>query len=275
MKKKPTAKTTKIKKTTGKGKSRMNKKWYEILEMLKKEFESGELTRVFLSGPPGVGKSTWPVKYMGAERMAITKGTTSDHLLGIFTLQDGQTVWVDGPAVKAMRNGHPLVLDEIVEYSEDVEAILHALCDDPEICAVQLTNGEIVRPKKGFMVFAATNGRPDQLGEALRDRFEIELFCREPHPGALQKLSPELRTIAINDYSKIPNVEVKFKKFTVRQLMAFPVVARAVGDEDLAAWILWQNMGKEFVSIMASNRVAIQNEKRQITLPLEAPVEYT
>ncbi len=270
MKNKSTAltKTTKIKKTTGKGRLKMNKKWYEILEMLKGEFESGELTRVFLHGPPGTGKSTWPYKYLGAERMAITKGTTSDHLLGIFTLQDGRTVWVDGPAVRAMRNGHALVLDEIVEYSEDVEAILHALCDDPEICAVQLTNGEVVRPKKGFMVFATTNGRPDQLGEALRDRFEIELFCREPHPEALQKLDPELREIAINDYSKIPNIDVKFKKFTVRQLMAFPVVARGVKDEDLAAWILWQNMGKEFVSIMANIRVVIQNKKTQLKLPV-------
>ena len=224
------------------------------MEALKDIFKSGLLTRVFLHGPPGTGKSSWPYLYMKAERVAITKGTTSDHLLGIFTLQDGETIWVDGPATRAMRNGHPLVLDEIVEYSEDVEAILHAICDDPSICSLQLTNGEIIRPKKGFMVFATTNGRPDQLGEALRDRFEVCLFCKEPHPEAIKRLPPDLRSIVRQQYQKIPNVDIKVNRYSLRQCLAFPKMSTALNDEDLAAWVLFGSMGKEFLSVLASNR---------------------
>ncbi len=231
-----------------------NQKWWEILEACSEIFKSGLITRVFLHGPPGTGKSSWPYLYMGAERQAITKGTTSDHLLGVFTLQDGETVWVDGPATRAMRNGHPLVLDEIVEYSEDVEALLHALCDDPSICQIQLTNGEIVRPKQGFMVFGTTNGRPDQLGEALRDRFEICLFCKEPHPEAVKRLPQDLRPIVVQQYKNIPQVEIKVNRYSLRQCMAFPKLAQTLKDEDLAAWVLFGAMGKEFMSIVGSNR---------------------
>ena len=46
-------------------------------------------------------------------RVNITIETDEDDLLGGYRLQDGQTVWQNGPVIEAMERGAILLLDEI------------------------------------------------------------------------------------------------------------------------------------------------------------------
>jgi nitric oxide reductase NorQ protein len=54
--------------------------------------------------------------------------TTAD-LVGRYLLQGDETVWVDGPLTRAVREGAICYLDEIVEARQDTTVVLHPLGD--------------------------------------------------------------------------------------------------------------------------------------------------
>ena len=78
-----------------------------------------------------------------------------------------ETVWTNGPAVRAMQQGKILVLDEVDQHSPQIRCLLHAICDDLSTAGITLPNGERVRPSPGYAVVATTNAAPDSLPEAL------------------------------------------------------------------------------------------------------------
>jgi len=54
--------------------------------------------------------------------------TTAD-LVGRYLLQGDETVWVDGPLTRAVREGAICYLDEVVEARQDTTVVLHPLGD--------------------------------------------------------------------------------------------------------------------------------------------------
>ena len=89
---------------------------------------------VVLKGPTGCGKTRF-VEAMAhdLDRPLITVAchddlTTAD-LVGRFLLRGGDTVWVDGPLTRAVRDGAICYLDEVVEARQDTTVVLHPLAD--------------------------------------------------------------------------------------------------------------------------------------------------
>jgi nitric oxide reductase NorQ protein len=89
---------------------------------------------VLLKGPTGCGKTRF-VEAMAydLDRPLITVAchddlTTAD-LVGRFLLQGGETIWVDGPLTRAVRDGAICYLDEVVEARQDTTVVLHPLAD--------------------------------------------------------------------------------------------------------------------------------------------------
>src|SRR6476469_372290 len=89
---------------------------------------------VLLKGPTGCGKTRF-VEAMAHQlgRPLITVAchddlTTAD-LVGRYLLKGGETVWVDGPLTRAVREGAICYLDEIVEARQDTTVVLHPLAD--------------------------------------------------------------------------------------------------------------------------------------------------
>jgi nitric oxide reductase NorQ protein len=87
-----------------------------------------------LKGPTGCGKTRF-VEAMAHDlgRPLITVAchddlTTAD-LVGRYLLQGGETVWVDGPLTRAVREGAICYLDEVVEARQDTTVVLHPLAD--------------------------------------------------------------------------------------------------------------------------------------------------
>ncbi|MDT5177502.1 MAG: nitric oxide reductase NorQ protein, partial [Mycobacterium sp.] len=89
---------------------------------------------LLLKGPTGCGKTRF-VEAMAydLQRPLITVAchddlTTAD-LVGRYLLRGDETVWVDGPLTRAVREGAICYLDEVVEARQDTTVVLHPLAD--------------------------------------------------------------------------------------------------------------------------------------------------
>ena len=89
---------------------------------------------VLLKGPTGCGKTRFVeamAHRLGRELITVAghEDMTSADLVGRFLLKGGETVWVDGPLTRAVREGAVCYLDEIVEARQDTVVVIHPLAD--------------------------------------------------------------------------------------------------------------------------------------------------
>lgn len=144
---------------------------------------------VLLKGPTGCGKTRF-VTHMAA-RLGRPLHTVACHddlsaadLIGRYLLKGGETVWVDGPLTRAVREGAICYLDEVVEARKDVTVVLHPLTDDRRILPIDRT-GEEIEAAPGFMLVASYNPGYQNILKTLkpstRQRF-ISLEFTFPKP---------------------------------------------------------------------------------------------
>ena len=116
---------------------------------------------VLLKGPTGCGKTRF-VAHMAAKlgrplhTVACHDDLSAADLIGRYLLKGGETVWVDGPLTRAVREGAICYLDEVVEARKDVTVVLHPLTDDRRILPIDRT-GEELAAAPGFMLVASYN----------------------------------------------------------------------------------------------------------------------
>ena len=126
-------------------------------------FEAAARRRLplLLKGPTGCGKTRF-VAHMAARlgRRLLTVSChddlTASDLTGRYLLKGGETVWVDGPLTRAVREGGICYLDEVVEARKDVAVVLHPLTDDRRILPLERT-GEVLQAPPGFMLVVSYN----------------------------------------------------------------------------------------------------------------------
>jgi len=116
---------------------------------------------MLLKGPTGCGKTRF-VAHMAARlgrplyTVACHDDLSAADLIGRYLLKGGETVWVDGPLTRAVREGAICYLDEVVEARKDVTVVLHPLTDDRRILPIDRT-GEELEAAPGFMLVASYN----------------------------------------------------------------------------------------------------------------------
>ena len=127
---------------------------------------------LLLKGPTGCGKTRF-VAHMAA-RLGRPLYTVSCHddlaaadLTGRHLLQGGDTVWVDGPLTRAVREGGICYLDEVVEARKDVTVVLHPLTDDRRLLPLERT-GEMLQAPPEFMLVASYNPGYQNLLKGLK-----------------------------------------------------------------------------------------------------------
>lgn len=175
---------------------------------------------VFLSGLSGNGK-TLSVQQVCAEldrklvRVNITSETDEDDLIGGFRLVNGETVWFDGPVVKAMKEGAILLLDE-VDLGTNKILCLQGVLEGNGIFIKKI--GETVLPAEGFNVIATANtkGQGDDTGrysgtnflnEAFLERFPVWLDQEYPTTKLEKKiLENAVKVFGIADIERYGNV---------------------------------------------------------------------
>jgi MoxR-like ATPase len=162
----------------------------------------GATPRILLYGVPGTGKTyqanTTNLEGRNTYNVTLTQDSSASELLGHYVLNEtGGMDWLDGIGVQAWKDGARLVVNEIDHAGVDVMSFLHALLDDPEFAKFTLPNKrkETVRPQPSFQVIATMNGVPEDLPEALIDRFPVKINIDTVHPSALESLPEKFRSV--------------------------------------------------------------------------------
>ena len=143
---------------------------------------------IFITGLSGNGKTMNVQQACAASkreciRVNITIETDEDDLLGGYRLQDGQTVWQNGPVIEAMERGAILLLDEIDLASNKIMC-LQPILEGNGVFIKKIN--KFVKPAPGFNVIATANtkgqGSEDGkfigtniLNEAFLERFPITI----------------------------------------------------------------------------------------------------
>ena len=180
--------------------------------------KSGRYYPAFITGLSGNGK-TFMVEQACAKakreffRVNITVETDEDDLLGHYALIDGNTVWQDGPVVKAMERGAILLLDEIDLASSKIMCLQPVL--EGKGVFLKKVN-RFVSPSVGFNVLATANtkgkGSEDGrfigtniLNEAFLERFPITVEQDYPSMAIERKILDKVFTsLDISDFGDFP-----------------------------------------------------------------------
>lgn len=136
---------------------------------------------VLIQGPTSSGKTSmieYLAKRSGNKFVRINNHEHTDlqEYLGSYTSgTDGKLVFQEGILVRALREGHWIVLDELNLAPTDVLEALNRLLDDNRELLIPETQ-EVVRPHDDFMLFATQNpaglyGGRKVLSRAFRNRF--------------------------------------------------------------------------------------------------------
>jgi nitric oxide reductase NorQ protein len=104
---------------------------------------------------------------------------TASDLVGRYLVQGGETVWVDGPLTRAVREGAIFYLDEVVEARQDTTVVIHPLADHRRELPVDRL-GTTLQAAPGFQLVISYNPGYQSvlknLKESTRQRFvAIEL----------------------------------------------------------------------------------------------------
>ena len=176
--------------------------------------KSRQFYPAYISGPTGNGKSTTVEQACAKNkrpliRVNLNMMTDEDQLIGSKTLVDGNVEIVEGPVIIAMRNGIPLLLDEIDAGSANTLLCLQPILEGKPYY-FKLKN-ELIYPASGFTVFATANtkgkgsddGRyigTNVLNEAFLERFAITFNQDYPSASVEKKIVLNLmRSLSCED----------------------------------------------------------------------------
>ena len=194
---------------------------------------------VYIHGLSGVGK-TMNVEQACAKnkrpmfRVQITRDTSNEDLIGAYALEHGNTVWKDGPVLKAYRSGGVLLLDEI--DLNPTLMILQGVLENKPLYITQ--TGELVKPEKGFTVFATGNTKGDGgdskfvgasvLNDAFLERF-VTIIEHKPPTIAVEKRIID-RFCAVEGISLDPDLYDNFLRW-------IELVRKSYMDENIDSYI--------------------------------------
>ncbi len=145
---------------------------------------------ILLKGPTGCGKTRF-MEHMAwrLKRPLITVSCHDDltaaDLVGRYLVTGGETVWVDGPLARAVRNGAICYLDEVVEARKDTTVVIHPLADDRRVLPME-KRGELLEASADFCLAMSYNPGYQSvlkdLKQSTRQRF-VALEFSYPAPG--------------------------------------------------------------------------------------------
>ena len=186
---------------------------------IKSIVSSKQFYPIFVTGLSGNGK-TMNVSQACAQskreciRVNITIETDEDDLLGGYRLQDGQTVWQNGPVIEAMERGAILLLDEIDLASNKIMC-LQPILEGNGVFLKKIN--KFIKPAPGFNVIATANTKgqgsndgkfigTNILNEAFLERFPITVEQAYP----TNKIESKILLNVMSEKGLTKDADVKF-----------------------------------------------------------------
>lgn len=157
---------------------------------------------LYISGESGNGKTEFISQASAVQkrplfRVNITSTTDEDDLLGGFRLQNGDTVWQDGPIVEALKTPNSVLLLDELDLGTDKILCLQPVLEGKGVFIKKI--GQWVKPSQGFTIVATgnTKGKSDATGryvgtktlnEAFLDRFLVTIEQEYPSKKIEKKI---------------------------------------------------------------------------------------
>lgn len=212
---------------------------------------------VLLQGPTSSGKTSM-IEYLarisGNQCMRINNHEHTDlqEYLGSYVSgPDGRLQYQEGILVRALREGHWIILDELNLAPTDVlEALNRLLDDNKELLVPEIQ--QVIKPHKNFMLFATQNppgmyGGRKMLSRAFRNRF-LELHFDDIPEDELETILRERSKIAPSFCAKIVAVYKKLSIFRQRDRL-FDQKNSFATLRDLFRWALRNADDREQLAI--------------------------
>ena len=218
-------------------------------DLIKKCLENQEVRTVYIHGEPGLGKTYAAFNY-GRDKdeifaITLTEDTPAAELRGHYVPVEGRLEWRDGPFTAAMRTGGRLVINEVTHAPPEVHSLLHPVLESIETAQLTLPTNETIRPAEGFQVICTDNLGPEDLSDALNDRFDCTFAVTEPHPDAFLALPDDLRDAARRSFAL-----EKGRRVTIRRWLAISRLRKSVGMQDACRAVLGRSRGDQIVDAL-------------------------
>ncbi|WP_375579996.1 CbbQ/NirQ/NorQ/GpvN family protein [Marivirga tractuosa] len=197
--------------------------FYQEINNEKEVFEHSFKNKIplLLKGPTGSGKSRF-VEYMAEQlqQKLITvcchEETSATDLIGRYIIKGSETVWIDGPLSKAVKEGAILYLDEVAEARPDVIVAIHSLTDHRRELFIDKL-GETIKADPNFMLIASYNPGYQkgykELKPSTRQRF-IALSFDYPKADIEMMILENESGIDHSNAKKIVNIGNKIRNLT-------------------------------------------------------------
>ncbi len=163
------------------------------IDIFEKTFENR--LPLLLKGPTGTGKSRF-VEHMAARlnkpliTVACHEETSSTDLIGRYIIKGAETLWLDGPLTRAVREGAIIYLDEVAEARPDVIVAIHPLTDHRRQLYIDKL-GETLKAHPDFMLVASFNPGYQrgfkELKPSTKQRF-VAIDFQYPEPEAEREI---------------------------------------------------------------------------------------
>lgn len=218
------------------------------------------MPRIFVWGPPGVGKSYTGYKILKASNKTVWQCTLDEdkavqELMGHFVPKGNVFAWHNGPATTAFKEGHGLIVNELARASSAVKDMFLGILDDPEIALLSLPSGDNITRGKNFKVIATANNPPDELDEALRDRFDVIINVKVPHPAIIKNLDykiPGFGNMVLSSYQDPVHA------ISPRRAFAFVELLSNKMQSEEAALLAFGSRHKDILAIAKAKGVKIK-----------------
>jgi nitric oxide reductase NorQ protein len=176
---------------------------------------------ILLKGPTGTGKSRF-IEYMAYQlnknliTISCHEETSSTDLIGRYIIKGAETIWLDGPLTKAVKEGAFIYLDEIAEARPDVIVAIHSLTDHRRELYIDKL-GETVKAHEDFMLLASFNPGYQrgfkELKPSTRQRF-VALSFAYPEEKIETEIIVNETGINKADAKKLVNIGSKIRNLT-------------------------------------------------------------
>ncbi|AOV07700.1 AAA family ATPase [Sporosarcina ureilytica] len=196
---------------------------------------------ILLKGPSGAGKTklAQSISHFFNQPMHSVNCSVdldAESLLGFKTIvqKDGETMieFVEGPVVKAMKEGHILYIDEINMAKPETLPILHSVLDHRRMLTNPFT-GEVIYAHEDFTVISAINEGyvgTSPMNEALKNRFisfsipylsgeELRKVMESDFPDASKQLIDTMMNIGNELKKQVMNGLLSDEAASIRSLL--------------------------------------------------------